>query len=109
MTAVFWRHQNESYVFSPEQRGWGRESASLSILPLSSCASGPLEHVHLALPFVTTKNKEVNATAVLWPSQVGTLTYVWWYGNNTEVGHAGKKHAWGLVAAQFQWAEAERK
>uniref|UniRef100_A0A8B9F5U4 Sortilin related VPS10 domain containing receptor 1 n=1 Tax=Amazona collaria TaxID=241587 RepID=A0A8B9F5U4_9PSIT len=44
----------------------------------------PLEHVHLALPFVTTKNKEVNATAVLWPSQVGTLTYVWWFGNNTE-------------------------
>ncbi|XP_028730474.1 VPS10 domain-containing receptor SorCS1 isoform X6 [Peromyscus leucopus] len=44
----------------------------------------PLEHVHLSLPFVTTKNKEVNATAVLWPSQVGTLTYVWWYGNNTE-------------------------
>lgn len=52
---------------------------------LSSLASGPLEHVHLSLPFVTTKNKEVNATAVLWPSQVGTLTYVWWYGNNTEV------------------------
>lgn len=51
-----------------------------------SCALGPLEHVHLSLPFVTTKNKEVNATAVLWPSQVGTLTYVWWYGNNTEVG-----------------------
>uniref|UniRef100_A0A6I8PNT2 VPS10 domain-containing receptor SorCS1 n=1 Tax=Ornithorhynchus anatinus TaxID=9258 RepID=A0A6I8PNT2_ORNAN len=44
----------------------------------------PLEHVHLSLPFVTTKNKEVNATAVLWPSHVGTLTYVWWYGNNTE-------------------------
>lgn len=22
---------------------------------------------------------------MLWPSQVGTLTYVWWYGNNTEV------------------------
>uniref|UniRef100_A0A8D0GK12 Sortilin related VPS10 domain containing receptor 1 n=1 Tax=Sphenodon punctatus TaxID=8508 RepID=A0A8D0GK12_SPHPU len=44
----------------------------------------PLEHIHLSLPFVTTKNKEVNATAVLWPSQVGTLTYVWWFGNNTE-------------------------
>uniref|UniRef100_A0A8C3NGA6 Sortilin related VPS10 domain containing receptor 1 n=1 Tax=Geospiza parvula TaxID=87175 RepID=A0A8C3NGA6_GEOPR len=29
----------------------------------------PLEHVHLSLPFVTTKNKEINATAVLWPSQ----------------------------------------
>uniref|UniRef100_A0A8D0BPK6 Sortilin related VPS10 domain containing receptor 1 n=1 Tax=Salvator merianae TaxID=96440 RepID=A0A8D0BPK6_SALMN len=44
----------------------------------------PLEHVHLSLPFVTTKNKEVNATAVLWPGQVGTLTYIWWFGNNTE-------------------------
>ncbi|XP_010070731.1 PREDICTED: VPS10 domain-containing receptor SorCS1-like, partial [Pterocles gutturalis] len=44
----------------------------------------PLEHVHLSLPFVTTKNKEVNATAVLWPSQAGTLTYIWWFGNNTE-------------------------
>ncbi|XP_038267188.2 VPS10 domain-containing receptor SorCS1 isoform X2 [Dermochelys coriacea] len=44
----------------------------------------PLEHVHLSLPFVTTKNKEVNATVVLWPSQVGTLTYIWWFGNNTE-------------------------
>uniref|UniRef100_A0A8C8RJX9 Sortilin related VPS10 domain containing receptor 1 n=1 Tax=Pelusios castaneus TaxID=367368 RepID=A0A8C8RJX9_9SAUR len=44
----------------------------------------PLEHVHLSLPFVTTKNKEVNATAILWPNQVGTLTYIWWFGNNTE-------------------------
>ena len=68
-----------------EQGRQSRESSSLSMPPLSSCASGPLEHVHLSLPFVTTKNKEVNATAVLWPSQVGTLTYVWWYGNNTEV------------------------
>lgn len=68
-----------------EQGVQSRESSSLSMPPLSSLASGPLEHVHLSLPFVTTKNKEVNATAVLWPSQVGTLTYVWWYGNNTEV------------------------
>lgn len=44
----------------------------------------PLEHVHLALPFVTTKNKAVNASAVLWPSHVGTITYVWWLGNNSE-------------------------
>ncbi|MEE6486954.1 hypothetical protein FKM82_014741 [Ascaphus truei] len=44
----------------------------------------PLEHIHLVLPFVTTKNKEVNASVVLWPSHVGTLTYVWWLGNNTE-------------------------
>ncbi|XP_069095531.1 VPS10 domain-containing receptor SorCS1-like isoform X2 [Pleurodeles waltl] len=44
----------------------------------------PLEHVHLALPFVTTKNKAVNASAVLWPRHVGTITYVWWLGNNSE-------------------------
>ena len=31
------------------------------------------------------KNKEVNLTAVLLPSQVGTVTYIWWIGNNTEV------------------------
>lgn len=61
------------------------EKAFLLYASCFSHASGPLEHVHLSLPFVTTKNKEVNATAVLWPSQVGTLTYVWWYGNNTEV------------------------
>ncbi|XP_058045097.1 VPS10 domain-containing receptor SorCS1 [Ahaetulla prasina] len=51
---------------------------------ISSSFLGPLEHVHLSLPFVTTKNKEVNATAILWPNQVGTLTYIWWFGNNTE-------------------------
>lgn len=73
-------------VFSSEQGRRSRESSPLSRPLFFSLASGPLEHVHLSLPFVTTKNKEVNATAVLWPSQVGTLTYVWWYGNNTEVG-----------------------
>ncbi|XP_073409181.1 VPS10 domain-containing receptor SorCS1 isoform X3 [Dendrobates tinctorius] len=46
--------------------------------------TAPLEHIHLILPFVTTKNKEVNASVVLWPSNVGTLTYVWWLGNNSE-------------------------
>ncbi|KAM4703698.1 VPS10 domain-containing receptor SorCS1 isoform 3-T3 [Rhinophrynus dorsalis] len=46
--------------------------------------SSPLEHIHLVLPFVTTKNKEINASVVLWPSHVGTLTYVWWLGNNSE-------------------------
>lgn len=73
---------------------------------LFSCASGPLEHVHLSLPFVTTKNKEVNATAVLWPSQVGTLTYVWWYGNNTEVGQTSMQH---LVAAPLKPAEGRKE
>ncbi|XP_036383786.1 VPS10 domain-containing receptor SorCS1 isoform X1 [Megalops cyprinoides] len=43
-----------------------------------------LEHVHLSAPFVAVKNKEVNLTAVLWPSQVGTVTYIWWFGNNSE-------------------------
>ncbi|XP_066549190.1 VPS10 domain-containing receptor SorCS1 isoform X2 [Amia ocellicauda] len=43
-----------------------------------------LEHIHLSSPFVAVKNKEVNLTAVLWPSQVGTVTYIWWFGNSTE-------------------------
>ncbi|XP_074542340.1 VPS10 domain-containing receptor SorCS1 isoform X2 [Halichoeres trimaculatus] len=43
-----------------------------------------LEHIHLSAPFVAVRNKEVNLTAVLWPSQVGTVTYIWWIGNNTE-------------------------
>lgn len=50
------------------------------------CAGlGQLEYIHLSAPFVAVKNKEVNLTAVLWPSQVGTVTYIWWIGNNTEV------------------------
>ena len=75
--------------------------------PLFSCASGPLEHVHLSLPFVTTKNKEVNATAVLWPSQVGTLTYVWWYGNNTEVGRVGDSTRGVLGQLHAKWLKQE--
>lgn len=46
---------------------------------------GQLDYIHLSAPFVAVKNKEVNLTAVLWPSQVGTVTYIWWIGNNTEV------------------------
>ncbi|KAG2462726.1 SORC3 protein, partial [Polypterus senegalus] len=37
-----------------------------------------LDHVHLSAPFVAVKNKEVNLTVVLSPSQVGTITYIWW-------------------------------
>ncbi|XP_077460525.1 VPS10 domain-containing receptor SorCS1 isoform X2 [Stigmatopora argus] len=44
----------------------------------------PLESIHLSAPFVAVKNKKVNLTAILWPSQVGTVTYIWWIGNNTE-------------------------
>lgn len=46
---------------------------------------GQLEYIHLSAPFVVVRNKEVNLTAVLLPSQVGTVTYIWWIGNNTEV------------------------
>ncbi|XP_029466602.1 VPS10 domain-containing receptor SorCS3 [Rhinatrema bivittatum] len=44
----------------------------------------PVEHVHLSIPFVAIRNKEVNITAVVWPNQSGTLTYFWWFGNNTK-------------------------
>uniref|UniRef100_A0A672TFU4 VPS10 domain-containing receptor SorCS2 n=1 Tax=Sinocyclocheilus grahami TaxID=75366 RepID=A0A672TFU4_SINGR len=43
-----------------------------------------LESIHLSTPFVAVKNKEVNLTVVLSPSQVGTVTYIWWFGNNSE-------------------------
>uniref|UniRef100_A0A8C1JQY3 Sortilin related VPS10 domain containing receptor 3 n=1 Tax=Cyprinus carpio TaxID=7962 RepID=A0A8C1JQY3_CYPCA len=44
----------------------------------------PVEHSHLLAPYVVIKNKEVNVTAMVWPSQFRTLTYFWWLGNNTE-------------------------
>uniref|UniRef100_A0A7N5P9H1 Sortilin related VPS10 domain containing receptor 3 n=1 Tax=Ailuropoda melanoleuca TaxID=9646 RepID=A0A7N5P9H1_AILME len=43
-----------------------------------------LGHVHLRVPFVAIRNKEVNISAVVWPSQLGTLTYFWWFGNSTK-------------------------
>uniref|UniRef100_A0A803TP90 Sortilin related VPS10 domain containing receptor 3 n=1 Tax=Anolis carolinensis TaxID=28377 RepID=A0A803TP90_ANOCA len=44
----------------------------------------PVERVDLRVPFVAIRNKEVNLTAVVWPSQSGTLTYFWWFGNSTK-------------------------
>ncbi|KFP90017.1 VPS10 domain-containing receptor SorCS3, partial [Apaloderma vittatum] len=44
----------------------------------------PVEHVHLSVPFVAIRNKDINITAVVWPSQAGTLTYFWWFGNSTK-------------------------
>ncbi|KAJ8402772.1 hypothetical protein AAFF_G00364440 [Aldrovandia affinis] len=44
----------------------------------------PLERIHLSAPLVVAKGKEVNLTTVLWPSHVGTATFIWWFGNNTE-------------------------
>ncbi|XP_026524420.1 VPS10 domain-containing receptor SorCS3 [Notechis scutatus] len=44
----------------------------------------PVERVHLSVPFVAIRNKEVNLTAVVWPNQSGTFTYFWWFGNNSK-------------------------
>lgn len=91
---------------SSQSREGGAEDALPSLWSFFLCVSGPLEHVHLSLPFVTTKNKEVNATAVLWPSQVGTLTYVWWYGNNTEVSWHSKW--WPMTEVRLVLAGAKQ-
>ncbi|KAF3708142.1 VPS10 domain-containing receptor SorCS1 [Channa argus] len=45
-----------------------------------------LEQVQLLAPSVVVKNKAVNLTTVLRPSNVGTVTYYWWFGNKTEEG-----------------------
>uniref|UniRef100_A0A8C9ZSA7 Sortilin related VPS10 domain containing receptor 1 n=1 Tax=Sander lucioperca TaxID=283035 RepID=A0A8C9ZSA7_SANLU len=44
-----------------------------------------LEHVQLSAPSVVVKNKAVNLTTVLRPSNVGTVTYYWWFNNKTEL------------------------
>ncbi|XP_056136544.1 VPS10 domain-containing receptor SorCS3 [Lampris incognitus] len=43
-----------------------------------------VEHVQLLAPFVVIRNKEVNITAVVWPSHSRTVTYFWWLDNSTE-------------------------
>ncbi|XP_070833185.1 VPS10 domain-containing receptor SorCS1-like [Chaetodon trifascialis] len=43
-----------------------------------------LEQVQLSSPSVVVKNKAVNLTTVLRPSNVGTVTYYWWFDNKTE-------------------------
>ncbi|XP_029306406.1 LOW QUALITY PROTEIN: VPS10 domain-containing receptor SorCS1-like [Cottoperca gobio] len=43
-----------------------------------------LEHVQLSAPSVVVKNKAVNITTVLLPSNVGTVSYYWWFDNKTE-------------------------
>ncbi|KAK7901597.1 hypothetical protein WMY93_018366 [Mugilogobius chulae] len=44
----------------------------------------PLEQVQLSAPSVAVKNKPVNLTTTLRPSQAGTVTYYWWFDNRTE-------------------------
>ncbi|XP_061601825.1 VPS10 domain-containing receptor SorCS1-like isoform X1 [Cololabis saira] len=43
-----------------------------------------LEQVQLLAPLVVVKNKAVNFTTSLQPSNVGTVTYFWWFDNKTE-------------------------
>ncbi|XP_056251849.1 VPS10 domain-containing receptor SorCS1-like isoform X1 [Seriola aureovittata] len=43
-----------------------------------------LEQVQLSAPSVVVKNKAVNLTTVLQPSNVGTVIYYWWFDNKTE-------------------------
>uniref|UniRef100_A0A4W5NTI4 PKD domain-containing protein n=1 Tax=Hucho hucho TaxID=62062 RepID=A0A4W5NTI4_9TELE len=62
----------------------GENSLGSESVVLYLHVSCQLEYIHLSAPFVAVKSKEVNLTAVLWPSQVGTVTYIWWFGNNTE-------------------------
>ncbi|XP_048104453.1 VPS10 domain-containing receptor SorCS3 isoform X1 [Alosa alosa] len=57
----------------------GADSTSLYLHV--TCA---VEHVQLLAPFVVIRNKEVNLTAVVGPSQSRTLTYFWWLGNSSE-------------------------
>ncbi|CAF91241.1 unnamed protein product, partial [Tetraodon nigroviridis] len=61
------------------ENNFGSETATLYLHVTSQ-----LESIHLSAPLVAVRNKEVNLTAVLWPNQVGTVTYIWWIGNNTE-------------------------
>lgn len=48
-------------------------------------SKGQLEQVQLSAPSVVLKNKAVNFTTALRPSNVGTVTYFWWFDNKTEV------------------------
>uniref|UniRef100_A0A665XB51 Sortilin related VPS10 domain containing receptor 1 n=1 Tax=Echeneis naucrates TaxID=173247 RepID=A0A665XB51_ECHNA len=43
-----------------------------------------LEQVQLSAPSVVVKNKAVNLTTSLRPSNVGTVIYYWWFDNKTE-------------------------
>ncbi|KAM3863124.1 VPS10 domain-containing receptor SorCS1-like [Diretmus argenteus] len=43
-----------------------------------------LEEVQLVAPSVAVRNKAVNLTTALRPSNVGTVTYYWWFDNKTE-------------------------
>ncbi|ETE62975.1 VPS10 domain-containing receptor SorCS3, partial [Ophiophagus hannah] len=73
--------------FSPIEDGIRHVYKSTGIFHVTAYAEnnlGPVERVHLSVPFVAIRNKEVNLTAVVWPNQSGTFTYFWWFGNNSK-------------------------
>ncbi|XP_053307005.1 VPS10 domain-containing receptor SorCS3 [Spea bombifrons] len=74
-----YKHSGIYQVTAYAENNVGVDSAVLYLHVTS-----PVEHVHLRIPFVAIKNKELNVSAVVWPSRPGTLTYFWWVGNNTK-------------------------
>ncbi|KAK5854138.1 hypothetical protein PBY51_015234 [Eleginops maclovinus] len=46
--------------------------------------TSPVERVYLSAPIVAIRGKEVNLTAVVWPSHIRTLTFFWWFHNSSE-------------------------
>uniref|UniRef100_A0A8C3AQQ8 Sortilin related VPS10 domain containing receptor 3b n=1 Tax=Cyclopterus lumpus TaxID=8103 RepID=A0A8C3AQQ8_CYCLU len=46
--------------------------------------TSPVERVYLSAPIVAIRGKEVNLTAVVWPSHTRTLTFFWWFDNSSE-------------------------
>ncbi|XP_063064698.1 VPS10 domain-containing receptor SorCS3-like [Engraulis encrasicolus] len=73
-----------------------------------------VEHVQLLAPFVVIQNKEVNLTAVVWPSRSRTLTYFWWLGNSSEpiitldgsISHTFTRGGMNTVAVQVSSANS---
>ncbi|XP_034040761.1 VPS10 domain-containing receptor SorCS3 [Thalassophryne amazonica] len=46
--------------------------------------TSPVERIYLSAPIVAIRGKEANLTAAVWPSHTRTLTFFWWFDNNSE-------------------------
>uniref|UniRef100_A0AAQ4RB47 Sortilin related VPS10 domain containing receptor 3 n=1 Tax=Gasterosteus aculeatus aculeatus TaxID=481459 RepID=A0AAQ4RB47_GASAC len=67
-------------VTASAENNQGSDSSTLNIIT-HSC---PVERVYLSTPTVAVRGKEVNLTAVVWPSHIRTLTFFWWFENSSE-------------------------
>ncbi|TNN81836.1 VPS10 domain-containing receptor SorCS3 [Liparis tanakae] len=67
-------------VTASAENNQGSDSSTL-FLHITS----PVERVYLSAPIVAIRGKEVNLTAVVWPSHTRTLTFFWWFDNSSEV------------------------